>query len=264
MLYFDKEHRIHTLDSSKMVRWKLDLANADYSRAVDGIGPERTQILSDGESFFLLPEENLGPGEASEISQADLEEIQNYFFSQEAVQAALNVDSELLKSQDKGSLTYGTTGAKSIYEALRRVGASSNDTFLDIGCGCGLPVLIASKLVGKARGVDIVPSMVEFGRQAAARFHRENTEFLHANIRDLELGRVDIVYVAATTLTEELRKAINDKLAQLRPGAIVITLTYSFQSDHLVLVDTFKSPFAWWGSSEPSVHDFLIHLRRAS
>ena len=264
MLYFDKEHRIHALDSSQMLQWKLDLSNSDYSRAVQNVGPRRTQILSDGEGYYVLPEENLKSKEDSEISQADLEEIQNYFFSQEAVQAALDVDSELLKSQDKGSLTYGTTGAKSIYEALRRVGASKQDTFLDIGCGCGLPVLIASKLVGKARGVDIVPSVVEFGRQAAARFHRDNTEFLNANIRDVDLGSVDIVYVAATTLTEDLRKAINDKLTQLRAGAVVITLTYSFQSDHLVLVDTFKSPFAWWGSSEPSVHDFLIHLRRAA
>ena len=264
MLCFDKDHRIHTLESREMVQWKLDLSNADYSQAVAGIGVERTQILSDGESFFLLPKESLKTSKLSEIPQAELEEIQSFFFSQEAVQAALSVNSDLLKSQDKGSLTYGTTGAKSIYEALRRVGASTDDSFLDIGCGCGLPVLIASKLVGQARGVDIVPSMVEFGQKAATRFGRENTEFLLANIRHLELGRVDIVYVAATTLTEELRETIKEKLSQLRPGAVVITLTYSFQSDALVLVDTFKSPFAWWGSSEPSVHDFLIHIRRAS
>lgn len=262
MIFFDQDLHFHALDSHLIREFEVDLGKG-FQQAVADVDSARTEVVTDGNGYYVLSESELNsPGQT--IDEKELELLQQYFFSEEAMEVALEVDPSALESQDKGSLIYGTTGAKSIYEALRRVAAGKADTFLDIGCGCGLPVLIASHLVGTARGIELVPSMVEFAARAAKKFECHNTEFVAANIRDAEIGDVDIVYVAATTLTEELRRVIGDKLEQLRPGAIVITLTYSFQSEHLVLVDKFKSPFAWWRSSEPSEHDFMIHIRRAS
>jgi 2-polyprenyl-3-methyl-5-hydroxy-6-metoxy-1,4-benzoquinol methylase len=199
----------------------------------------------------------------SEERFQNLEEIQDFFFSDQAVEAALSVAPELLQRDDSGSLIHGTTGARALSEALSRVAIGPGDTFLDIGCGCGLPVLVASRVANRAHGVDVVPSVIQFARDAAEEMGG-NATFEEADIKDVPVDGYDVVYIAATTFSEELRKNIRHKLEQLRPGAVVITLTYSFSCPHLVLVDSFESPFAWWKTSNPSPHQFYIHLRRAA
>ena len=150
-----------------------------------------------------------------------------------------------------------------MFLALKRVAACSSDLFLDIGCGCGLPVMVASHLVKQAHGIDLVPQMIEFARRAALDLERPNTSFELANVRDFDLHSYDIVYLAATTLSDQLRKAIAARLQHLRPGAIVISLTYPLPAPHLVLIDRFECPFAWWRDSAASTHQFHIYLRKA-
>ncbi|MCA9780518.1 MAG: methyltransferase domain-containing protein, partial [Candidatus Eremiobacteraeota bacterium] len=157
---------------------------------------------------------------------------------------------------------HGTTGARAFTEALHRVAAGPGDSFLDIGSGCGLPVLVASRILGRAHGIDVVPSVVRFAQQAAQELQSQAT-FGLADVKDENVGSYDIIYIAATTFSQKLRETIRNKLSELRAGAVVISLTYSFSCPHLVLVDSFESPFAWWKSSTPSPHQFYIHLRRA-
>ena len=265
MLYFDQDANFYARDSSLMSTFQVELGQTpDFSDITSKLPADRTEVLTDGLAYFVVPKDILNSVEFVKPKDLDLETLQAHFFSEAAVAAAMEVTPEALKSVDKGSLTYGTTGAESLYKALEHVAAGSQDRFLDIGCGCGLPVILASHLVKHAKGVDIVASMIDFARKSATSLGRTNTEFLMENIRDLDISDIDIVYVAATTLTEDLRKAIGEKLSQLRPGAVVVSLTYTFNVDHLVLVDSFNSPFSWWQSSDPADHRFLVHLRKAS
>ena len=219
------------------------------------------RLITDGLNFFTVPESRLRRDPKDLFG--NLQELQNYFFSDEAVEAALSVAPELLHRDDSGSLIHGTTGARALSEALNRIALGPGDSFLDIGCGCGLPVLVASRVSDKAHGVDVVPSVIRFARTAAAALGG-NATFEEADIQSVPMGDYDVVYIAATTFSEPLRKIVREKLRELRPGAVVITLTYSFSCPHLVLVDSFESPFAWWKTSMPSPHQFYIHLRRAA
>lgn len=260
MIYFDSNAQFYTLDSSLAARYGVSVQNGEVVWSSIPEGDRRA--VTDGLNFFAFPRSLPEPEEPASPA-LDLKALQDYFFSPRAAAAALGVEVSKVDPTDRASLTYGTTGAASLYTALQRVRAGNADTFLDIGSGCGLPVILASHLVRRAVGVEIVESMVDFARQAAREWRRTNAEFLAANIREVNVSEFDIVYVAATTLTDELRHTIGEKLRQLRPGAVVVSLTYAFAHDHLVLTDTFKSAFSWWHTSSVTEHHFFVHLRRA-
>jgi SAM-dependent methyltransferase len=258
LIFFDRHTNFYPLDSSLLSGYRVELDPMRLARP-----PEKgSTVITDGQSYFAVPKEIL-EREAPQ-PDIDLKMIQDYFFTDDAKEAALNIGAEALESIDRGSLTYGTTGAKSLYQALTRVAAGPDDRFLDIGCGCGLPVLIGSHFVGHARGVDIVNSMIEFAKRAAFELRRPNTTFQVANVRDVDIADADIVYVAGTTMSDDLRRVIGRRMTELRPGAVVISLTFPFQSDELVLIDTFHSPFAWWDTTTEVNHQFFIHLRSQS
>lgn len=265
MIYFDLESSLFTLEAQAIEPFRLAAEEEfELRKALQTFGRERWRALTDGSHFYVVPEAFLQQTLPNTSSAAPaLEHLQDYFSTEKAVRAALGADHQSLESEDKDSLIYGNTGAQAMFLALKRIAACSTDLFLDIGCGCGLPVLVASHLVKQAHGVDLVPQVIEFARQAALELDRRNVSFDLANVRDFDVQPYDIVYLAATTLSETLRKVIAERLSKLRPGAIVISLTHSLPCPHLVLVDRFECPFAWWKSSTATTHQFHIYLRRA-
>lgn len=252
ILYFDGQTRLYQLDSRAVDAFRVDRLSCR---------PENSRIITDGLHYFAVPESELFKERPDPFG--NLEELQDYFFSDRAVEAALSVAPELLKRDDSGSLIHGTTGARALSEALKRVALGPRDSFLDIGCGCGLPGLVVSRVTSRAHGVDVVPSVIEFARNAARELGGGAT-FEVADVKDLLVESYDVVYIAATTFSKALRSTIAEKLEGLRAGAVVISLTYSFSCSHLVLVDKFESPFAWWRASTSSPHQFYIHMRRAA
>ena len=72
------------------------------------------------------------------------------------------------------------------------------DTVLDLGCGAGVDVLVASHLVGKSGqvyGVDITPKMVEIAASHAKELNATNVTILESSFDsvDLEDESVDVV-----------------------------------------------------------------------
>jgi len=72
------------------------------------------------------------------------------------------------------------------------------NTVLDLGCGAGLDVLVASHLVGKngqVYGVDITPKMVEIASTHAKELNATNVKILESNFDavDLEDESIDVV-----------------------------------------------------------------------
>lgn len=259
LIYFDSQNRFYPLDSSVLVPYRADPEHPSPPPDLE----RPAKVLTDGSHYFVIPERIVQSAPWQPPAEFDLEKLRRYFFTEDAKVAALNLSEEAMRSVDRGSLTYGTTGAESFFHALERIKMGAEDRFLDIGCGCGLPVLMSSYFAKEARGVDIVESVVEFAGRAAKEFGRKNVSVTLKNIRELNVADVDVAYVAATAMTEELREAIGAKLEELRPGAIVISLTFSFACNHLVLVDSFRSSFSWWDSTTTVNHQFLIHLRKA-
>jgi arsenite methyltransferase len=98
------------------------------------------------------------------------------------------------------------------------------EVVVDLGCGGGLDVLLASKLVGpegKAIGIDMTPEMLERARAGAVKIGATNVEFHQAQIDQLPLPdhSVDcILSNCVINLAPDKPKVFREMLRVLKPG----------------------------------------------
>ena len=98
------------------------------------------------------------------------------------------------------------------------------ETILDVGCGAGTDVLIASMLTGPAGrviGVDMTPAMVERAQQNALVAKASNVEILwgHAESLPLPDDSVDLVISnGVINLTPNKADAFGELMRVIRPG----------------------------------------------
>ena len=98
------------------------------------------------------------------------------------------------------------------------------ETVLDLGCGAGIDVFIASKAVGpsgRVIGVDMTPALLAQAAETAAAGHYGNVEFLLGTMEALpvEDESVDIIVSnCAINLSPEKHLVFAEALRVLRPG----------------------------------------------
>src|SRR5438309_1128120 len=101
------------------------------------------------------------------------------------------------------------------------------ETVVDLGCGGGLDVLLASPKLGptgKAIGIDMTPEMIERARRNAAKQGLTNVEFHLATIDQLPLpgASVDcIVSNCVINLAPDKRAVFAEMFRVLKPGGRV-------------------------------------------
>jgi SAM-dependent methyltransferase len=101
------------------------------------------------------------------------------------------------------------------------------EVVVDLGCGGGLDVLLASPKVapgGKAIGIDMTTEMIERARANAARMGLANVEFHHSTIDRLPLadGSVDcIISNCVINLAPDKRAVFREMYRVLKPGGRV-------------------------------------------
>ncbi len=100
----------------------------------------------------------------------------------------------------------------------------AGESVLDLGCGAGIDVLLAARLVGpsgKAYGVDMTPEMLDLARTNATEAGATNVEFVEALMEDVPLtdGAVDVVVSNCVINLSTDKPAVFAELARLtRPG----------------------------------------------
>lgn len=137
---------------------------------------------------------------------------------------------------------YGEIDFLSFYTILERASPSTQDIFYDLGSGAGKSVLSAMLFfnVNKAIGIELLPPLYKQSNtqreKAMQRFQQQDVEkeylpqieriqfindsFLHYDFQD-----ADIIYVAATCLTDTTWNALIIKMAGLKPGSRIIVTT---------------------------------------
>jgi SAM-dependent methyltransferase len=101
------------------------------------------------------------------------------------------------------------------------------EVVVDLGCGGGLDVLLASEKVGpagRAIGMDMTPEMIDRARAAARRVETHNVEFHLAQIDQLPLpaGSVDcILSNCVINLAPDKRAVFREMFRVLKPGGRV-------------------------------------------
>ncbi len=100
----------------------------------------------------------------------------------------------------------------------------SGEVVVDLGCGGGLDVLLASRLVGptgKAIGIDMTPEMLERARAGAAKVGATNVEFHQAQIDRLPLPDASVDCILSNcviNLAADKPAVFREMLRVLKPG----------------------------------------------
>ena len=143
--------------------------------------------------------------------------------------------------QDK-EFIYGEIDFLSFYTILERTSPSNQDVFYDLGSGSGKAALSAALFfnVNKSVGVELLPPLYEQSntllKKAIQRFQQKDIEkiylpqmdriqFINDSFLHYDFGDADIIYVAATCLTDTTWNELISKMARLKPGSRIIVAT---------------------------------------
>jgi hypothetical protein len=196
---------------------------------------------------------------AHELAHPGVRKLHEYFNERNTYEVFFK--SHDPRRQRSRSFTYGDTAVPAIFRILCRVGASRDDIFVDLGCGCGGAVLTAALLVKEARGIDLVPGVVDFCRKAAEDLGIANASFIVDDIRNAEIRDATIVYCAATTFPSRLVRAVNSQVRTTRPGTRVISITQPLGSRGLITARQEYVMFSWSGDRYAINHTVYFQER---
>jgi len=123
----------------------------------------------------------------------------------------------------------------------------AGDVVVDLGAGDGRLVIESAKTKDGVSGfgVDLDPKLV---REATARAWVEGVsdrvKFLHQNVFDTDLRRVDVIYM---WLFPELQRLLRNKiLAEARPGTRIVTQMFDMGAWQADAVDTEQQSVRMW------------------
>jgi SAM-dependent methyltransferase len=143
--------------------------------------------------------------------------------------------------QDK-EFVYGEIDLLSFYTILERASPSTQDVFYDLGSGSGKAVLSALLFfnVYKSIGIELLPPLYEQSNtqrdKAIQQFQQHDDEneyipqmkriqFINDSFLHYDFGDADIIYVAATCLSDATWNELISKMASLKPGSRIIVAT---------------------------------------
>ncbi|CEG58283.1 MULTISPECIES: hypothetical protein [Legionella] len=137
---------------------------------------------------------------------------------------------------------YGEIDFLSFYTILERTFPSTKDVFYDLGSGSGKAVLSAILFfnVNKSIGIELLPPLYEQSNtqleKAIQQFQKhddekeylpqmEHVQFFNDSFSHYDFGDADIIYVAATCLSDPTWNELISKMAGLKPGSRIIVTT---------------------------------------
>ncbi len=158
------------------------------------------------------------------------------------------------------SFVYGEVLPDSFEALMAMAQPQPSERFVDLGCGVGKAVLLAALQFPFAEltGVEQLPSLIRASRLALRRFNRllrptlpaarrdVKLTFVHGDMRELDLRRVNVAFAHASCFERPLVEALTQKLSvELPSGARVVVVGRVFTSPSLELVRATTCQMDW-------------------
>lgn len=178
-----------------------------------------------------------------EMARPELRRIHEYFASRDPF-GTYQAGRQKSALNDK-NFTFGQTPVPVVDCVLRQAGVGAEDTFVDLGSGCGLVTLTAATRVGRAIGVELLPEAVEFANRASEDLEITNAVFRCQDMLETDLSDISVAYVTATAFTPELKEALQERFEQAPAGMQILSTTARFDRGRVELVEQKVFSFSW-------------------
>ena len=153
-------------------------------------------------------------------------------------------------------MVYGTTPAQTVLDLLDFGQARPDDVFYDLGCGLGMPTVVAAHFCRKAIGIEILPEVAEKAREVAQGLQLANAEFQLTDFKSADFGEGTLIYCYSTCLRPQSRLEVAQGVARTKPGTRVLTVTHDLE--HPELEKKASRELSWEGSRRT----VYLHVRR--
>lgn len=144
--------------------------------------------------------------------------------------------------------------------------------FVDLGSGSGKAVLAASLLFDfeSLHGVELLESLYEASQSVLGTFRKLEGDmhelpedavpitFHNADFLDFDWSWGDVVFANSTCFTDELMAQISKRVALLKPGSLVVTVTQPLKSPWVRLVKKSTHEMSWGAGT------YFIHQRTSA
>lgn len=150
---------------------------------------------------------------------------------------------------------YGEIDFLSFHTILEKAEPKHREVFYDLGSGAGKAVFTAALFfdLSKSCGIELLPPLFTKAKnklkKAILMFQNNNSnfekkylkkvetiQFIHDSFLNHEFYDADIIYVAATCLSNQTWNDLIDKMASLKPGSRIIVATKSIYHDNFELI----------------------------
>jgi len=139
------------------------------------------------------------------------------------------------------AFVYGEIDFLSFFTILERANPASQDIFYDLGSGSGKAVLSAMLFfnVKKSIGIEWLPPLHTQAQQQLEKAMQQDInkeslqriQFINDSFLDYDFSDADILYVAATCLSDATWHALINKMTALKPGSRIIVTTKTIQHE---------------------------------
>lgn len=141
---------------------------------------------------------------------------------------------------------YGEVDILSFYTLLQKTSPKKNDIFYDLGSGAGKAVFTAAFFfeLAKSCGIELLPPLY---KKACARLEQaeqlcigphpyakkpSTIQFINDDFLTHDFFDADIIYIAATCLSDPTWRNLTQKMTGLKPGTRIIVATKSIDHPH--------------------------------
>lgn len=160
---------------------------------------------------------------------------------------------------------YGEIGIHAMRYALKIAKPKPHETFIDLGSGSGIAVLIAAVYTPMKTycGVEYLQDLHSYSQSRVSALLAEkhcpkhlsasHFQFIHGNYSDQPFHQYDIVYLNATAMSDECLKQFHTSIAELKKGARVIITSKKLPENDFELLDAYTA-YMSWGYNRLSVY----------
>lgn len=155
---------------------------------------------------------------------------------------------------------YGETPLTSLDLIAQKCHLTSQDRFLDLGCGRGRGALFLHCRFGcEVIGIDWVPEFIRKGSLLIDEEGCSGVKFICSDVDELEIENVTVIYLAWTCFDKKSVEKVERWLDRLSPQVRVITVSQPLSGKNFRVKQYFTVPFCW-GNGEVFLHEPIAKI----